>query len=362
MNGVLKCSGTYITKNIGDYIQSVAQEQFWDHYECFVEREELSEFSAKESVNVIMNAWFMWKPEKFPPSPCINPLFLSFHIVPSIAPRLLSKDTINYLKKYEPIGARDTGTQKILEANNIKSYFSGCLTLTLGYRYKSKKRNSNIFFVDPYYELGGNSKLPKIIKYGNSILLYFKYRKKIQNFVENFHCEFHSLFRRFPKFEKKIMAASFYHTYSKMFEDSTLFNAKYLTHDIIQKQYPSDEEKMNYARNLIAEYAQAKFVITSRIHCGLPCLGVETPVIFVNSDALNGNSVRSSGRFGGLIDLFHVAKWTPNGVVPSSPELLEYVNGSKININYSLKNKDSYKSLKDQMIDTIKNWQEKLNE
>ena len=110
MNGILICSGTGVVKNIGDYIQSVAQEQFWKHVDCFVERENLNTFTAPERVNVIMNAWFMWKPENFPPSSVINPLFISFHVVPKIASKMLTAQSIEYLKKYEPIGARDIGT------------------------------------------------------------------------------------------------------------------------------------------------------------------------------------------------------------------------------------------------------------
>ena len=63
MNGLLKCSGTSDTKNIGDYIQTVAQEQFWDEVDCYVEREELNTIKSDEKINVIMNGWYMWQPQ-----------------------------------------------------------------------------------------------------------------------------------------------------------------------------------------------------------------------------------------------------------------------------------------------------------
>ena len=67
-NGLLICHGWGSTKNIGDYIQSVAQEQFLDKVDCYVEREQMNAFQSDEKVNTIMNAWFMHHPENFPPS------------------------------------------------------------------------------------------------------------------------------------------------------------------------------------------------------------------------------------------------------------------------------------------------------
>lgn len=64
-NGLLVCAGSGDVKNIGDYIQSVAQEQFYDRIDTYVEREDLDVFSSDEKTNVIMNAWFMWNPEHF---------------------------------------------------------------------------------------------------------------------------------------------------------------------------------------------------------------------------------------------------------------------------------------------------------
>ena len=359
MNGILKCSGTGIVKNIGDYIQSVAQEQFWRHIDCFVERESLNTFSAKETVNVIMNAWFMWMPENFPPAPCINPLFISFHIVPKIAQRMLTNQSIEYLKKYEPIGARDTGTMDLLKDKGIKSYFSGCLTLTLGEKYKSEKKDNVIFFVDPYYELGGSRAANHLIRLLKALGYCIKYKKKVNRFIDHFVCESTSFYRIFLNFEKRLKASSFYHAYSKFFSDEILFNAVYINHDIKQSDYPTDEIKMEYARTLINKYASAKLVVTSRIHCGLPCLGLETPVIFVTSDALGGDSVRSSGRFGGLIDLFHLAEWTQDGVRAVSEELTLLLKNGKYSSDVRLTNLDKYKVLKDGLISTIRQWQKK---
>lgn len=65
-------------KNIGDYIQSIAQRQFIKNKEWqYVDIEKLSDFKSEEKVNLIMNGWFTWDCSKFLPPTCINPLFIS---------------------------------------------------------------------------------------------------------------------------------------------------------------------------------------------------------------------------------------------------------------------------------------------
>lgn len=343
-NGLLICTGTGDTKNIGDYIQSVAQEQFYDYIDYYVEREHMDTFVSEEKVKVIMNAWFMWTPENFPPSPWIEPLCISMHIVPSIADIMLSEKSIIYLKKHEPIGARDKNTQRILEGKGVKSFFSGCLTLTLGLKYKSIEKNDSIFFVDPYYELG-NSKI-KIFKYIKALFFYARYRKKSLKICESFVLEEASRLKIISyRLDLLAHAASFYASYTKAFSDDILLNAKFLSHVVNQAEFKGDDEKMEYARNLIRIYAKAKLVVTSRIHCALPCLGVETPVIFVNSIGLTNGEKRggSNGRFEGLIELLNTFVYTENGVMNT-------LKNGKINMQNIPSNPKTYIPLRDNLI------------
>lgn len=349
MNGILICKGEAKRKNIGDYVQSVAQEQFFPKVDTYVEREHLDTFESKEKVKLIMSAWFMRHPENFPPSPCIDPLFISFHIVPRIEKKFFTEKCIDYLKRYEPIGARDTGTKELLEKYGIKSYFSGCLTLTLGLNYKTQEKNDKIYFVDPFYEIGGCRTGKK--KYINALLMFLKHPIKILKLNKSFVAENKSLMQKIsPKFDHLLMCATFYDTYSKVFEDDVLLNATYVTHDLPQSIFHSEEDKMSYARNLICNYAKAKLVVTSRIHCGLPCLGVETPVIFVNSDSLAAGVKRSGGRFGGLINLFHTMYWTKDGVISNLN-----INGKISNLT-QITNKNDYKVLRDNLVDAVKDF------
>jgi len=347
-NGILVCAGEGVYKNIGDYIQSVAQEQFFDKIDYYVEREHLDTFVSAEQVNLILNGWFMQHPENFPPSNSINPLFVSFHITPRVADALLSNETIKYLKRYEPIGARDLQTKELLESKGIKSYFSGCLTLTLGIKYKSEEKDGSIYFVDPYFDfLTSSNIVSKIFDMVISLFKSVKYRKVINKIIPNFEHEFlgTKLGNMFPKTLKRILIYKFYKTYSTAFSDDLLFNAKYITHKIKHSGL-TNEDKMTYAKELITKYSKAKMVVTSRIHCGLPCIGIETPVIFVNSEYLKRGIARSGGRFGGLLNLFHCLELSGNKLVAKTDNLKQLLNKSKITLDTIIENSNEYLTLK----------------
>ena len=119
------------SNNLGDFIQSEAVKQYFKNQIIQeLDRDQLHIYKGPK-VFVFMNGWFMEKPSNWPPSNNINPFFVSFHLNPTSKKRMLSKTGVKYLKKYQPIGCRDTYTQKILSNYGIESYFSACLTLTL---------------------------------------------------------------------------------------------------------------------------------------------------------------------------------------------------------------------------------------
>ena len=353
-NGLLVCSPAADYKNIGDYIQSVAQEIFLPHVDVWVEREHLDTFRSESRTNVIMNGWFMWNPSNFPPSSSINPLFVSFHIVPSIEKSFFTEKTIEYLKRYEPIGARDMGTKALLEKYGINSYFSGCLTLCLGLCFKKQDKSKGIVFVDPYYPLGGTKvNYKKIGPYFKSFSNLAKNFFKARKFYKIFSVEQRTIFRFISKrFEKLYAAANFYEYYHHSFTDEVLFNAEYITHNVHTKNCKDNNVLMDYAKQLVKKYANSSLVVTSRIHCGLPCLGVETPCIFVYSNQIQ--NIRNGGRFGGLLDLFHVATLSKHGLVGVSEEMSQLFAGSRqFTIEDQVSVKKDYITLRDQLTETV---------
>ena len=70
----------------------------------------------------------------------------------------------------------------------------------------------------------------------------------------------------------------------------------------------SDEELCSVAEKFIKKYAHSKMVVTSRIHAALPCLGLETSVIFCLNSEMESNAIKfnTPGRFEGIVDLFRI--------------------------------------------------------
>ncbi|MBR1579621.1 MAG: hypothetical protein IJ668_03900 [Selenomonadaceae bacterium] len=72
----------FVCKNIGDYIQAVATRQYIDKVDEYLEQEELDKYHPKDEhkTRLIMNGWFQWRAENWPPSEYVEPLLISMHI------------------------------------------------------------------------------------------------------------------------------------------------------------------------------------------------------------------------------------------------------------------------------------------
>ena len=303
-------------KNMGDYIQSLAGEMFFEKIDEYIDREKLADYKSKTGkTRMIMNAWYMHFPENWPPSDDILPLMISMHINPSIASRIFTAEGINYLKKHGPVGCRDEYTERLLKTHGIPCYFSGCLTLTLGEKYTPHKKNTTLF-VHPHFEfyrnLKGRLSILNVLQCLHFGLIYFKKIKRLQRVfynntrIQNTTGNIFVLLRKFLFF---LYTAAFYKTYSSQFDDDVLFNAEYLEQDVRVGEgttLVTEEDKINFARNLVQKYAEASLVITSRIHCALPCIGLKTPVLFVQSDFFD--QINQGSRLEGLIDLFQIMR------------------------------------------------------
>lgn len=238
----------------------------------------------------------MHNAQQWPPSSKIIPFYVAVHFNSTVKDKLLSDESIAYLKKYEPIGCRDTNTVKLLQSKGINAYFSGCMTLTLGRNYHSEIKENKYYFVDPYFVTHWN--LYTILY--NAIYLLFHWKPIC--IIAKKHPD--------PKtgLRKKMIMTTFYREYKRFFRKEILINAEYINQQSIEyiRKFPTDEELLKEAERLVKCYAKAKLVVTSRIHCALPCLGLGTPVIYTE-DA--HQSEASACRFGGLRELFNILKW-----------------------------------------------------
>lgn len=256
--------------NIGDYIQSLAAKQFLPRVDVYLNREQLANYKG-EKIKLIMNGWFTHNAKNWIPSDDIQPLFVSFHINNTAAKEMLSDEGIKYLKKHQPIGCRDQYTVDILTNNGIDAYFTGCLTTTLDL-YKSDVKEDKVYIVDPLYSYPRKEKI------------FYSFKEFIKSILKG-----------------KIFKLGLKDKHLNNFLDPILLNdAIYTNQEPSSKTY-NDDQKFKMAEELLSKYAKAKLVITSRIHCALPCLAMNTPVIFVNGF----DSFVDTSRFNGIIELFN---------------------------------------------------------
>ncbi len=252
--GLLK----YESWNLGDDVQSLAAAQYLPHIDFDISRDHSSEVRDCGPIKMIMNGWFIGpfnnEPIDWPPPPNIEPLFVSFHIGRE---ELADQKYRDYYKQFEPIGCRSYKTLERLTDLGVEAYFSGCLTLTLQNRFK--ERTDNIYFVDPF-SFGEGRSYPT---------------PKSKNFRQD-------LWEKFPEEIRN--------------------KATYLRHTVELKppDYINPYKRTRLTQSLLDQYAQAKLVITGRIHCALPCLAMGTPVILLTDKEILSNDT----RMGGLIDLF----------------------------------------------------------
>lgn len=280
--------------NIGDYIQALAASLFLPHVDGFVDREHLDSYTG-DVCKVIMNGWFMHNPKHWPPSSQIIPLFIAFHMNSSAQKEMLSEKGVAYLKKYAPIGCRDYYTMQLLQEHGIDSFFSGCLTLALGRKYFNPQKDDAVYFVDPYIDLTPN--LKNLISGISTFCFAPRTCLKILKRMDK---------RRHVK--QLLKACAFYKAYRKFFSEQTLCNAIFITQesDYYKRELRTDLARLNEAERLVKLYAKAKLVVTSRIHCALPCLGLKTPVVFTQKKKLDEIT---SCRYGGIMDLFNCVKF-----------------------------------------------------
>lgn len=238
------------TDNLGDDIQSYAQMRFLPRIDCYVDRESLDTFAYKgdpdEIVSVIMNAWFLHTKFNWPPAKAINPLFVSSHFSQydrfGIGYSFIDGLGGEYLRHYAPIGVRDETTRDALEEHGIPAYVTGCMTLTLQ-RQEGIESQRAVVLCDLPEDLA--SQIDEVAT-----------------------AEGYSVMR--------------------------------VTHTLDPREHSrlSFDERFEQVRERLALYQSSAMVITTRLHCALPCLAVGTPVLLVtNGDGLD--------RLGSFLRLVH---------------------------------------------------------
>ena len=164
------------------------------------------------------------------------------------------KAASDFLKTGGPVGARDTRTLTKLNEMGVPTYFSGCLTLTWNpdIRRLSPKPRKEVVVVDTSSgRLRVNTLVPEAVLADS-----LEYSNHLGSVIR-----------------------------------------------------PSFHWPFQFAYGSLLAIAQARLVITSRIHVALPAVGLGTPVIFTLEEGKSESGLPggSGGRTEGLTELFHLA-------------------------------------------------------
>lgn len=283
-------------ENVGNEIQSIAARRFLPQIDYHVDFNNLASFKADDEFKMIMNAWYLHDKKSWPPiDENINPLLISMHLNTNntnTPEAFLSDESREFLSKYGPVGARDPLTQEFLQSNGIDSYFSGCLTLTLKGEENVEKEDYIV-----------------LVDVSQDVLEFVKSKTDKQIYVVS---------QALPTDLNKRKLDDLY-----FYLEDRIYNS---------------QEKFFYGECLLNLYQRASCVITKRLHVALPCLALETPVLLINDDIINGEI-----RFSGFKDWLNFIT------------LDEYKSNYNIfDVNNPPENKKDYLKYRKNLISTVK--------
>lgn len=220
---------TYATSNIGDDIQSLAAAQYLDAevpLDCF-NRDALSTLVRPAPRLTILNGWYAHRGEtgtNWPPSAAIDPVPVSMHVTAPAASAILSSDGLVWLRRQTSIGCRDEATLRLMQRHGVEASLTGCLTLTLRQPTLEPAPRLAVWAVD------------------------------------------------LDPLSTRVLDA----TVAEM----GLGPVHRRTHEcVIGRRDPLF--RLLLAAKFLRDYARAQVVVTSRLHCALPCIAYGTPVVMV---------------------------------------------------------------------------------
>ncbi len=212
---------------------------------------------ANGAVGILLNGWFKTNGGEWPPHSKLVPLILGLHIRVFQCPELLSDTSLDFFRRYQPIGCRDPYTENLLRSKGVEAFTSNCLSLTLPHRIDDPATQTDVFVVSRDERV--KDYLPKSIKS---------------------------------------------YTFVSQYTGSIDFTAN-----------------MAKAEELLETYrSKAKLVVTTMLHCALPAIAMGIPVVvfYPLNDATGHASDRE--RFSALDGLVPVHRFEEIASVDWNPK------------------------------------------
>ena len=267
--GSLKAS----TENLGDYIQILACLRLLETLDLrpsiYLDRDtELAAAPALEAcsgrVLLPLNGWFkrtVGSDPQWPPHERIIPVFIGFHVRPHQCPALLEPRSIDYMKAHGPVGCRDPFTIRALNEKGVSTYLSHCLSLSF-----AKRKPGEV---------------------GDTVVVASRDREIIDVLPPEYRND---------------------HIYVNHYMVRDCFS-QYLTE----------------AKSFLASYrTRARLVITTFLHCALPCIAMGIPVIaFLPRPQYDFQKTSDEERFSGLMEIAPVHRFGDMSNVDWNPHPID---------------------------------------
>lgn len=213
------------TENLGDHIQIISGLGLLDRLGIepthYIDRDDEihsapSIDDSSEAVGILLNGWFKTNRTEWPPHPKLVPLIIGFHIRLFQCPELVSKESIEFFRRHQPIGCRDVATESLLRDKGVTTFTSNCLSLTLPRRIEGRRAQSETFVVS-----------------------------------------------RDERIKESLPSSLIPYTFISHYSGSRDF-----------------EENMSRANALLETYrSRAKLIVTTLLHCALPAIAMGIPVV-----------------------------------------------------------------------------------
>ncbi|NLW79540.1 MAG: hypothetical protein GXY32_09040 [Ruminococcaceae bacterium] len=226
--------------NLGDDIQTYAALRFLPRADVFVDREALDTFAPDDGqmVAAVMNGWYLHKKYHWPPAAGLHPLCTGMHFEKAdnwgLGTAFLDGPGGEWLAAHGPVGCADEASLHALRSRGIESFLSGCLTLTLPRQSRAYGGPAYICAVDISPEA--------VAEIGHQVAA----------------------------------------------RDFTVVET---THTLPARHaaLPVPDRMAKVAEQL-ALYRNAHCVVTSRLHCALPCLALGVPVLLLAEPTTENNA------------------------------------------------------------------------
>lgn len=238
----------HTTFSIEEFLEKLLNNSFPDFHFVLINRDSFSELIGhpiygQVKITVILNGWWMRGNGLTTPNNTFD-----FPFPKNVDPifvsfhvadqRMLTSEGVEYLKEHAPIGCRDTYTLNLLKQRGVEGYFSGCLTKSIDFYKHNHATTSGRVYVVDVDISGDGS-------------------------------------------EKELV---------------------HVAHSQGEHVNGDGGKMLKKALSLLKNYSTSDRVITTRLHCYMPCFAMGVPVELRSKNGSSGqNQWGTDPRFQGLL-------------------------------------------------------------